>query len=67
MRKDGQADITKLIIVFRNFAKAPENALFHKGKKLFCHVTVVTSKGVYGHYKYFVVYTNVPRVVSRIR
>ena len=34
-RTDGQTDKTKLIVAFRNFAKAPEHVLFeHKKIKL---------------------------------
>ena len=30
-RQDGQTDMTKLTVAFRNFPKAPTNASFHLG------------------------------------
>ena len=39
MRTDGQTDMTKLTVTFRNFANAPKNAQF------FSYATVAFSEG----------------------
>jgi hypothetical protein len=40
MRTDGQTDMTKLIVAFRNFAKAPKNSIICPQTVFMCFVSI---------------------------